>query len=81
MKMTAVHDGLWTCWSPSLFSLLNYHLHPNMTKHFAANKYLSDDDIISVVDDFVGLKVESFIIKGTQALQFEWKMIVHHKQG
>ena len=47
----------------------DYFLFPNMKKHLAGKQYLTDDEVISAVEDFFKDQDESFCTTGIQVLQ------------
>ena len=47
-----------------------------MKKHLAGNRYWTDDEIISAVENFFGDQDESFYANGIKAQQHCWKKCV-----
>ena len=59
-------------YSPNL-APSNYFLFPNVKKHVAGNRYQTNCDVISAVEDFFEGQVENFYTTGIQALHHRWK--------
>ena len=71
--MAAVHDWLWTGWSPSIFSSFGTIWLFSFPQH---EKTLSWE---SAIEDFFEDQDESFYTTGIQALQHRWEKCVDRR--
>ena len=81
--MAAVHECCFELvdnpqYSPDL-APSDYFLVPNMQKHWAGKQYLTNDEVISAVDDLFKDQDESFYTMGIQVLQHRWEKYVDHR--
>ena len=83
VAMSAVHDCGFELidhppYSPDL-APSDYFLFPNLKKHLARKRYETNDDVISVVEDFFEGQEENFYATGIRALQHRWKKCVDRR--